>query len=154
MSTPQFSARGGKPLMFASFQRRPGSWLFTWALTLFCIVACLSPAPAQFPPGGRQGPGGPRQPLGPRGPGAPNSPGFPGRPAAPPGIPNPPSLPGLQPPEGPEFITVWSCSNCGYELGRGAVQPTVDKCPNCGVHFINGTAPRARPMQPPHQTER
>lgn len=110
-------------------------------VALLSLIALLSPAPAQVPPISRP-------PFGPNVPGPPDRPGLPG---GVPGIGNPPnSNPRGLPPLGvPEFVS--TCSKCGAELGRGPSRPSVDKCPHCGVHFINGMAPRNNPFNPPQQ---
>jgi hypothetical protein len=53
------------------------------------------------------------------------------------GMPQPPRIP---PP--PVFETVWTCSKCNAELGRGGAQPNLASCPRCGVRFINGMPSR------------
>jgi hypothetical protein len=64
----------------------------------------------------------------------------PGRPAPqPPRVSNPPIIRPAQPP-GPAqqqavWITVWSCSRCGQEIGRGNIQPSAATCPRCGASF-------------------
>jgi len=78
--------------------------------------------------------------------GVPGNPGFPNGPQ-PPNMGNPanPRIPnGPQP---PMFETVWKCMSCGAELGRGGQMPRLEKCPHCGVRFINGTNPF--PVEPP-----
>jgi hypothetical protein len=78
--------------------------------------------------------------------GVPGNPGFPNGPQ-PPNMGNPanPRIPnGPQP---PMFETVWKCMKCGAELGRGGPMPRLEKCPQCGVPFINGTNPF--PVEPP-----
>ena len=54
--------------------------------------------------------------------------------------PNRPFVP--QPPVPPRpqvvWVTVWSCSRCGAELGRGDVQPALAACPRCGASFQAG----------------
>jgi DNA-directed RNA polymerase subunit RPC12/RpoP len=50
----------------------------------------------------------------------------------------PPKPPAFNNPGLPKFETVWTCSNCRKELGRGPQQPQLASCPNCGVKFING----------------
>jgi hypothetical protein len=71
------------------------------------------------------------------------------QPPPPPGIGNPnpgnPRMPNF--PEPPRFEKVWTCSGCGAELGRGQIMPALEKCPHCGVRFINGTNPIG--SQPP-----
>src|SRR5262249_46985621 len=42
--------------------------------------------------------------------------------------------------------TVWTCSECGCEIGRGDATPRIKNCPRCGVWFEN-TAPE--PRDPP-----
>ena len=39
-----------------------------------------------------------------------------------------------------QFETIWSCSRCGAELGRGAAPPNLTKCPVCGAFFFGGGA--------------
>jgi hypothetical protein len=34
-------------------------------------------------------------------------------------------------------VTVWTCSRCNREVGRG-VKPALAQCPYCGAHFTNG----------------
>jgi hypothetical protein len=46
-------------------------------------------------------------------------------------MPNPPLV----------IVKIWRCSKCKAELGRGDFPPTLEKCPNCGVQFINGHKP-------------
>jgi hypothetical protein len=46
---------------------------------------------------------------------------------------NPPPMP--QP---PMFVTVWNCSRCRAELGRGNIKPVLDTCPSCGCRLIGG----------------
>jgi hypothetical protein len=120
-------------------------------ITLLCVIVLFSSAPAQVPPG-RPGPGNSRPPFGPNGPGLPRPPGFPNVPGGLPGPTNPlnPNPPEFRPPSELEFI--WTCSKCGKELGRGAFQPRVDKCPSCGANFINGIGPRSNPFNPPENT--
>src|SRR5262245_45397258 len=48
--------------------------------------------------------------------------------------------------------TVWSCSECGCEIGRGSAKPAIKSCPQCGAWFVDdddnaGFAPR-QPPQP------
>ncbi len=54
-------------------------------------------------------------------------------------IPNPNPQPFIPPPpiqpQVPMFVTVWSCSRCGAELGRGDVKPSVEVCPRCGARL-------------------
>lgn len=86
-------------------------------------------------------------------PGRPNMPGppggitgVPGAPGGVTGIPGgPPSgitgiggMPGRPPNFGPQFETVWTCSKCNAELGRGNVKPNYSSCPKCGARFIDG----------------
>ncbi|HLW67968.1 MAG TPA: hypothetical protein VKS79_21805 [Gemmataceae bacterium] len=86
----------------------------------------------------------------PRGPGMPggNFPKMPNNPGGPPGFPgnmpgntpnmpsSPPSMPNMPgPPE-----TVWTCSNCGKEVGRGPFKPDIANCPFCGVRIGNTVA--------------
>jgi hypothetical protein len=41
----------------------------------------------------------------------------------------------------PVFITVWKCSKCQQELGRGGPKPDLHSCPFCGARFRNGISP-------------
>jgi DNA-directed RNA polymerase subunit RPC12/RpoP len=68
-------------------------------------------------------------------------------PPQPPNLGNPgnPRMPNMPPP--PTLETVWKCMSCGAELGRGGAMPRLEKCPHCGVRFINGTNPF--PVEPP-----
>jgi hypothetical protein len=57
-----------------------------------------------------------------------------------PGRPVPPRRPGPsvnrpQPPRGIVWITVWTCSRCRQEIGRGKNRPRVASCPRCGANF-------------------
>jgi hypothetical protein len=129
---------------------RMNSRLFIFAISILFLTAILSPTPAQLPPS-RPGQGGSRPPFVPKGPGGQIPPTFPdgqGPPTRIPGLPNP-NFPGGRPLGGEESISIWSCSNCGKELGRGITPPAIEKCPNCGAHFINGRSPRNEPVQPP-----
>jgi hypothetical protein len=52
--------------------------------------------------------------------------------------------------------TVWTCSRCGFELGRGPVDPGQPSCPRCGVKFNGssgpgavGAIPSTPPISPP-----
>jgi hypothetical protein len=82
----------------------------------------------------------------------------PGRPGNPqPGIPRPQNQgrPGFVPPVNRPgqmvWITVYSCSRCGVQLGQGPVPPQLAICPNCGAHFggPGGTPIRAVQQQEP-----
>lgn len=91
------------------------------------------------------GPGVPRPPS-PYNPG-PQPPGNPYSRPQPPGSPYPrpqPPSPYRQPaPQTPVYITVWSCSHCGQELGRGNSPPGLPACPHCNASFV-GRAPVSR----------
>jgi hypothetical protein len=139
----------------------------TWpilALVLPAIFLAVYPAYAQRgvprPNPGIPGPPSPRVP-GPNQPfmPGPNQPGVPGpnQPGNP--WPNQPGMPGRpnnwqQPPSVPQqrtvWITVWTCSRCGQEVGRGDHQPSLANCPHCGANF-NAVAPVAR--RTPEQTD-
>ncbi len=62
--------------------------------------------------------------------------------------------PVFNPPQGPMFVTVWSCNRCGRELGRGDIKPVIDSCPGCGARlngfgFSQGTSnPGKTPVNP------
>jgi hypothetical protein len=69
----------------------------------------------------------------------PPNPGVPGGQPRPPGpnVPQPgtkPQQPNANQPQ-VRYVTVWSCSNCGRELGRGDTPPAVAVCPGCGANF-------------------
>jgi len=94
-----------------------------------------------------QPPGFPRMPNPPFGPNNPPGPGnMPGM---------GPGNPGFKPPgfggNGKLFETVWTCSKCGREVGRGDFPP--GSCPYCGVNFVNGFGPAnppgGAPFNPP-----
>jgi hypothetical protein len=68
----------------------------------------------------------------------PPNPGGPGNPRIPMG------------PQPPQFEKVWTCSHCGAVLGRGPTMPQIDKCPQCGTRFVNGTNPFGADPQPPN----
>ena len=103
-----------------------------------------------------QPPGGPPR-MGPNGPG-----GMPNRPGSPPGFPgsNPPNNPGNMPggsnpnspniPGPPEMV--WSCSNCGKEVGRCPVQPDIANCPFCGIRINNTLSGMAADSQDRNQS--
>jgi len=111
-------------------------WIVAVLLVALGGVYMAAPVPAQFRPP-VPGPGNPPASLPPAA-GNPNPPGMPFPPG---GNPNPPGNP-LQPgiPNGP-IVKIWRCSKCGTETGRGDFPPAIEKCPNCGVQFINGTRP-------------
>jgi DNA-directed RNA polymerase subunit RPC12/RpoP len=45
-----------------------------------------------------------------------------------------------------EWITIYYCSRCNAELGRGPVPPPLAVCPNCGANFVaNPMVAIARP---------
>ena len=58
-----------------------------------------------------------------------------------PGMPRPPQPPvGIPGSSGvPQYENVWYCSKCNSELGRGAVKPTLSRCPKCSASFGSGT---------------
>jgi preprotein translocase subunit SecD len=115
------------------------------AMLIPAVLIGLGAVDAQFRPGGGippQPPIGP-QPIGPRNPGI--QPGMPGNPNPQPigpnnPIPQPggPNIPNTQPGQIqiPKVETVWRCSNCGKEIGKGAFPPAT--CPYCGAKLING----------------
>jgi hypothetical protein len=129
--------------MTPSAQKR--MWIVAVLLVVFGGICLAAPVPAQFrppmppvnppppfPPGG----GNPNPPGMPFPPGGnPNLPGNPFPPGGNPNGPNNPLQPGL--PNGP--VMVWRCSKCNAEAGRGDFPP--EKCPVCGVQFINGVKP-------------
>ncbi len=59
-----------------------------------------------------------------------------------PGVPRPnrPFVPVPSLPPRPQvvWVTVWTCSRCAAELGRGDVQPALAVCPRCGASFRAG----------------
>ena len=77
--------------------------------------------------------------------GTPTVPGFPGTPGGTPGFPGGvPGTPGGIPgtggipggfPSMPRTESVWSCSACNREIGRGPSPPTVGVCPHCGARL-------------------
>jgi hypothetical protein len=96
------------------------------------------------------GPVGPNNPFGPPGQNNPFAPPVPNNPFGPPGQMPGPFGPGMG--MGPPIEHVWTCSNCGRELGRGRSllnKPSYDKCPFCGARFINGGGFGPRLMNPP-----
>jgi hypothetical protein len=105
-------------------------WIVAVLLVVFCGIYWAAPVPAQFrPPTPPVNPPPTIPPVG----GNPKLPGFP--PGANPNGPNNPLQPGI--PKMPE--SVWRCSKCNAEVGRGAFPP--EKCPHCGVKLINGFDP-------------
>jgi hypothetical protein len=122
-------------------------------LVLLLPLALLAAALAADAAWGQARPG--FQPGGPRPGGPPNPGGVPGpRPSGIPGIPGaggnprppgfvPPFVPPGPRPNVPQFERVWSCSNCGAELGRGGGTPALATCPFCNARFVNGTQPMA-----------
>jgi hypothetical protein len=109
-------------------------WIVAVLLVVFGGIYWAAPVPAQFRP--------PMPPVNPPPPfppgGKPNPPGMPFPPGGNPNGPNNPLQPGI--PKGPiEIVKIWTCSNCGAEVGRGDFPP--EKCPKCGVQFINGVKP-------------
>lgn len=107
---------------------------------LLTTVLVLPSVSAQFPrpggfPGGRQNI--PQQ-------SDPRMPNFPQPRGPQPTFPQP-RMPDAPPPPGGGFgfEQVWSCSNCGKEIGRGAFPP--DTCPHCGRRIINGVGNGDRP---------
>ncbi|MBX9623335.1 MAG: transposase [Gemmataceae bacterium] len=74
-------------------------------------------------------------------PGAPfGGPNFPGGPGGITGMGGPPTRPdsGMGGFGGvPRFESVWTCSKCGHEVGRGTFKPDVANCPKCGTRFGN-----------------
>jgi hypothetical protein len=46
------------------------------------------------------------------------------------------------------WITVYSCSRCGTELGRGPTPPNIAVCPNCGCGFGNAPWRQVQVAQP------
>jgi hypothetical protein len=97
---------------------------FIIAISILFISAILCPLSAQLPPS-RPDQGNSRPPFGPRGTGNQVAPG------------------------GDESISIWMCSGCGKEVGRGITPPAIEKCPHCGVHFTNGQSPRIDPGHAP-----
>jgi hypothetical protein len=104
---------------------KPKRWPLLVVIAL--IVVFVSDAAVQ----GQRGPQPPRP--GPP-PGQPQrQPGQPGRPFQPQ---NQPFVPVPQPNQRHVVtVTVWSCSRCNKELGRGPVPPPLATCPNCGCVF-------------------
>jgi hypothetical protein len=109
---------------------RPGCWLRTSAVALTLVFLADSrvlaqrgqPAPRPAPAGGPQFRPAPQpRPLQPQ-----NQPGR-------------PFVPGAQPARNEQIvlITVWKCSQCQTELGRGPNRPALAKCPHCGCLFTN-----------------
>jgi hypothetical protein len=102
-------------------------------LALAAVLTVVDAAPSQFR-------GQPPRPVGP--PAQPNRPGP---------LPNQPRR-GFVPPEpqGP-FVweTVYTCSRCKAELGRGAAPPALTQCPHCGARFAGGNAVVAAGGPPP-----
>jgi hypothetical protein len=43
------------------------------------------------------------------------------------------------------WVTVWSCSRCGHEVGQGGAAPTVGTCPGCGARFTPVSSRRQVP---------
>jgi len=110
-------------------------------VTLFftLIVAdqsTLAQRPPVAPPDGNPGkqPTNPTRP-GPIGPVKPNQGGKQGIVGT--GRPVTPGQPGA-----PQFETVWRCSNCNEELGRGPNKPNIAMCPKCGVSLDPDYAPK------------
>src|SRR5262245_48669085 len=113
------------------------------------ILALLIPAllfvlQAALGQPGRPGPPRPPipfpQPPPPQPPSQPPQPPFqPPQPPFQPPVHQPPVIPPIQPPvippiQAPVWITVWSCSRCQAELGRGDIKPAIAVCPRCGAH--------------------
>jgi DNA-directed RNA polymerase subunit RPC12/RpoP len=55
----------------------------------------------------------------------------------PPSSPSPPSLLPNSMPGPADENRVWKCSKCGAVLGRGAVEPKIERCPTCGAKLTN-----------------
>jgi hypothetical protein len=47
----------------------------------------------------------------------------------------PVNQPGINNPKQMEWVTIYSCSRCGAQLGQGPVPPTLAGCPHCGAQF-------------------
>lgn len=122
--------------MGGTLRRRPIAWLFALALAAFCLSVLFSSATAQIPPG-QQGPA--------------QTPEPPGRPADPG---QNPRFPEFQPPPATQVITVWTCSHCGAELGRGDAAPQIERCPKCGARFLSGGSGRDNPVTIPNTDEK
>jgi DNA-directed RNA polymerase subunit RPC12/RpoP len=74
-----------------------------------------------------------------------------------PGIPRPQNqgrpgfVPPVNQPKQMEWVTVYSCSRCGAQLGQGPAPPALASCPHCGARFggAGGNPMRVAQQQQP-----
>jgi hypothetical protein len=104
--------------------------------TILGLQPTLAQRPPVVPPGGNPGnpPANPLRPIAPASP-APNQSDKHGIVAS--RGPNAPGRAGAA-----QFETIWRCTNCREELGRGEDKPNLTTCPKCGVQFDPNYAPK------------